>query len=80
MSAKSSPWQNGYQESFYGKFKQELGSLNNCYSLGEAITKIASQIRYYNTRRLHTTHRMAPVQKRKQYYESTKFKSLEKVV
>lgn len=80
MSAKSSPWQNGYQESFYGKFKQELESLNQRQSLGEAIATISSQINYYNTKRLHTAHRLAPTQKRKQYYESIKVKSLEKVV
>lgn len=80
MSAKSSPWQNGYQESFYGKFKEELGSLHYCQSVGEAIAQISSQITYYNTKRLHTAHRMTPAQKRKEYYESNKIKSLEKVV
>jgi putative transposase len=80
VSTKSSPWQNGYQESFYGKFKQELGSLNSCHSLGEAITKIATQIRYYNTKRLHTAHKMTPVEKRKEYCRSYQIKSLEKVV
>jgi putative transposase len=80
VSTRSSPWQNGYQESFYGKFKQELESLNNCQSLGEAITQIATQIRYYNTKRLHTAHRMTSTQKRKEYYESIRVKSLENVV
>lgn len=80
VSTKSSPWQNGYQESFYGKFKQELGSINNCQSLGEAITVIASQINYYNTKRLHTAIRMTPSQKRKEYCKSNKLKSLEKAV
>ena len=27
MSTKASPWQNGYQESWYGKFKEEFGAL-----------------------------------------------------
>lgn len=80
MSAKSSPWHNGYQESFYGKFKEELESLNQCQSLGEAIAQISSQINYYNSKRLHTAHRMAPTQKREEYSESSKIKSLEKVV
>jgi len=80
VSTKSSPWQNGYQESFYGKFKQELGSLNQCHSLGEAISLIVSQINYYNTKRLHTAIRMTPTQKRKEYYESSRIKSLEKIV
>jgi hypothetical protein len=40
-SEKSSPWQNGYQESFYGKFKEELGSLSTFETLGEAIAAIS---------------------------------------
>jgi len=80
VSTKSSPWQNGYQESFYGKFKQELGSLNQCKSLGEAISLIVSQIHYYNTKRLHTAIRMTPVQKRKEYFHSYEIRSLENVV
>jgi putative transposase len=80
VSTKSSPWQNGFQESFYGKFKQELGSLNQCISIGEAITKIATQIRYYNTKRLHTSIRMAPEEKREEYKQLAHRKSLENVV
>jgi len=35
MSAKSSPWQNGYQESFYSGFKLELGHPEIYSDLGE---------------------------------------------
>lgn len=61
MSKKASPWQNGYQESFYSGFKLELG-YPECYPiLGELIEAIAGQIYYYNNRRIHTALKCAPV-------------------
>jgi putative transposase len=61
-SQKSSPWQNGYQESFYGKFKQELRlyRLNSCNSYLEAYSLILRQIEYYNNYRIHTTIKNIP--------------------
>lgn len=44
MSKKSSPWQNGRQESFYRKFKLELEDFNTYKSQGELIEAIALQI------------------------------------
>jgi hypothetical protein len=60
MSAKSSPWQNGRQESFYQKFKFELEELNSYQSQGELIEAIAIQIHYYNHRRIHSALKMPP--------------------
>ena len=60
MANKSSPWQNGMQESFYGKFKLELGH-PRCYeTLGELIEAVAHQIYYYNNKRVHTTIKCQP--------------------
>ena len=59
-SAKASPWQNGCQESFYGKFKQELGDLNRYETIGKAIIAIHHQIYYYNNKRIHTALKMPP--------------------
>ena len=61
-SQKSSPWQNGYQESFYGKFKQELRlyRLDNCDSYLEAYSLILKQIDYYNNHRIHTSIKNIP--------------------
>jgi len=59
MSAKSSPWQNGHQESFYSQFKLELGSLYHL-SEGEIVERIYQQIYYYNHLRIHTTLKMSP--------------------
>ena len=60
MSAKSSPWQNGKQESFYQKFKLELGHPNIYETRGELIEAIALQIHYYNHRRIHSALKMPP--------------------
>lgn len=60
MSAKGSPWQNGYQESFYGKFKIELGDPNRFNDLGELVYEIYHMIHVYNTSRIHTSLKMSP--------------------
>lgn len=61
-STKSSPWQNGYQESFYSNFKLELGNINRFEHIGELIEAIHTQITYYNNHRIHSALRMSPVQ------------------
>lgn len=60
MSAKGSPWQNGYQESFYDKFKVDLGDPNRFESLGELVYEIYRTIHIYNTTRIHTSLKMSP--------------------
>lgn len=60
MSAKGSPWQNGYQESFYDKFKIDLGDPNRFETLGELVYEIYHTIYVYNTSRIHTALRMSP--------------------
>ena len=46
MSRKGSPWENGYQESFY--------------DLGELVYEIYHTIYVYNTTRIHTVLKMSP--------------------
>lgn len=60
MSKKSSPWENGKQESFYQKLKFELDDLNSYQSQGELIEAIALQIHYYNHKRIHSALKMPP--------------------
>lgn len=69
MSAKGSPWQNGHQESFFGRFKQELGDPNRFESIGELIEYIYHQIYYYNNQRLHSSLPSTPKQARITYYQ-----------
>lgn len=60
MSEKGSPWQNGYQESFYDKFKIDLGDPNRFETLGELVYEIYHTIYVYNTTRIHTALKMSP--------------------
>lgn len=60
MSRKASPWENGYQESFYNQFKVDLGDPNRFDSLGELIYAIYQQINHYNTQRIHTALKTSP--------------------
>lgn len=60
MSQKASPWQNGYQESFYSGSKVDLGDPNRFKTLGELTAAIYLQIHYYNTKRIHGTLKMPP--------------------
>ena len=61
QSRKGSPWQNGYQESFYANFKLELGNIKRCLHVGELIEAIHQQIDYYNNRRIHLALKMSPM-------------------
>lgn len=56
------PWENGYQESFYDKFKIDFGDPNRFESLGELIYEIYNQVYLYNHTRIHSALRMSPVQ------------------
>lgn len=62
VSAKASPWQNGYKESFFGHFKDEFGEINRFETVGQLIEEIYSQIHYYNYERIHRSLKMPPVQ------------------
>lgn len=54
------PWENGYQESFYGKFKLDLGDPNRFKTLGELVAEIYRTIWVYNHARIHSALRMPP--------------------
>lgn len=75
MSNKSSPWENGYQESFYNNFKTDLGlEFDRFRNTGELTEAIHLTINYYNKQRIHTTLKMSPEQFRLRH------ESLRKVV
>jgi putative transposase len=67
MSRKWSPWENGAQESYYGKFKLELGSPRDYETIEMLILAIHQRIHYYNHERLHTKLRDTPVWFEKKY-------------
>lgn len=61
-SAPGCPWENGYQESFYDKFKIDLGDPNRFKTLGELVYEIYQTIWRYNNTRIHSVLKMSPVQ------------------
>lgn len=69
VSDKGKPWQNGYKESFFGKFKEENGDLNRFETLGELVEEIYAYISYHNNLRIHTTLKMPPAQFKKHFQD-----------
>jgi putative transposase len=65
------PWENGYQESFYGKFKLDLGDPARCKNLGELVAAIYRTIHYYNTARIHSALKMPPREFARRQREAT---------
>jgi len=61
-SAPGCPWENGYQESFYDKFKIDLGDPNRFKTLGELVYEIYQTVWKYNNERIHTALKMPPNQ------------------
>lgn len=59
-SRPGSPWENGYQESFYGKFKMDLGDPNRFRTLGELVAEVYRTAWEYNHTRIHSALRMPP--------------------
>lgn len=56
------PWENGYQESFYDKFKIDLGDPSRFNTLGELVYEIYQTVWQYNNERIHTALKMPPQQ------------------
>jgi transposase InsO family protein len=71
-SNKASPWENGFQESFYGKFKVELelNRLHKDSTYADLYNYIANQIDYYNNYRIHTAIMATPSRKRQEYNQT----------
>lgn len=60
FSDTQSPWQNGFQESFYSTFKVDLGDPNRFETIGELIAAIHETINYYNKERIHGKLKSTP--------------------
>jgi len=60
VSDKASPWQNGYMESFFGRFKEEFGDISRFETPAQLIEAIYGYVHYYNHERIHTALKMSP--------------------
>jgi putative transposase len=67
MSHKNSPWENGFQESFYSGFKVDLGMVSRFEKVEELIEEIYQTIFYYNNQRIHTSLKMSPIAFKKKF-------------
>lgn len=67
VSDKGSPWQNGSQESFFGRFKVEFGDFDRFEDIGELIGAIYQHIWEYNNKRIHTSIKDKPNSFRQNY-------------
>lgn len=61
-SAPGCPWENGYQESFYDKWKIDFGDPSRFSSFGELVSEVYRSIWLYNNERIHTALKMTPTQ------------------
>lgn len=59
-SDRSSPWQNGFQERFYGTLKNYIYPVAKYRDLAELYEAVALSIYYYNYKRIHTALKMSP--------------------
>jgi transposase InsO family protein len=62
MSRRGCPWKNGFQESFYEKYKTDLGDPNRFDDLGILVAEIYYTISTYNYTRIHSALDMSPKQ------------------
>lgn len=60
MSPKSSPWRNGAQESFFGRFKVEFGDFDRFDSLEELVEALYIHLAYFSTGRIKNRLKMSP--------------------
>ena len=85
MSKKASPWENSYQERFYGNFKLELKyrlktEMKNKYDEAELYELVAKQIHYYNNYRFHTSIKDKPARYRQRLLANLKENKVSKKV
>lgn len=59
-STPGCPWENGYQESFYDKFKIDFGDPDRYKTLGELVAAIYRAAWEYNHERIHSALKMPP--------------------
>jgi len=60
MSPKGSPWRNGSQESFFGRFKVEFGDFERFQSLDELVEELYAHLHYFSALRIKTRLKMSP--------------------
>jgi transposase InsO family protein len=71
MSTKASPWENGFQESFYNNFKTDLGlEFDRFQDEGHFLEAIHHTLYSYNHQRIHSALKMPPAKFHARYLDS----------
>ena len=70
MSPKSSPWRNGSQESFFGRFKVEFGDADRFETLAEFLEAIFIHIHYFTYKRIKNRLKMPPAAFRANWFST----------
>jgi putative transposase len=60
MNPKGSPWCNGSQESFFGRFKVEFGDFERFDTYADLLEALYEQLRYFTHDRIKTKLKMSP--------------------
>lgn len=72
------PWQNGYMESFFSTFKEEMTQrMKRAKTVPELYTMIANWVYYYNNKRIHTSLKMTPAEYEEKLFPQKKKKQKE---
>ena len=78
-SDAGSPWQNGFMESFFNTFKEEMtDKMKQAKNEAELYVMVAQWIYYYNNKRIHTSLKMAPAQYEDKLTREKQFSTKEK--
>ena len=72
MNPKGSPWCNGSQESFFGRFKVEFGDFERFDTYADLLEELYSHLHYFSNIRIKTKLKMAPAQFRMCWEERNK--------
>lgn len=67
MNPKGSPWCNGSQESFFGRFKVEFGDFTRFDTYADLLEALYQQLHYFSNIRIKTKLKMSPVEFREQW-------------
>ena len=70
MNPKGSPWCNGSQESFFGRFKVEFGDFERFNTYSELLEEIYYQLNYFTHRRIKTKLKMPPAEFRTEWEDT----------
>ena len=72
MNPKGSPWCNGSQESFFGRFKVEFGDSSRFEVLADLLEALYEHLDYFSNRRIKTKLKMSPLEFRILWHERQK--------